>query len=172
MSDPRKFLEAKKAEILASAQQRAAEIERVAQEEAAEVDRDLADIERLTGVASKYGLALVATAYPTAAPLSVAPARKRRGGSLPDPNSVTARAMAESEAVIRELCRPVPLTELWGRVEARGVQLGGRHPSWQLSSILGHSPTLISTKRGWWIKGAPLPLPPLLIGGNGRAAAV
>jgi hypothetical protein len=67
------------------------------------------------------------------------------------PVSWSAHARAAAEAVIRELNRPVPLAELYEAIEARGVPLGGKFPSRQLSSILSQARTLISTEHGWWI---------------------
>jgi hypothetical protein len=75
-------------------------------------------------------------------------------GSLPDPESATARATVAAEAVIRELNRPVPLAELYEKIAARGVVLGGKHPNRRLSAILGDRGTLISTPQGWWIADA------------------
>lgn len=70
------------------------------------------------------------------------------------PQSASAQARAAADAVIRELGRPVPLSELYEKVAARGVTLGGKFPNRRLSAILGDTGTLISTDRGWWIADA------------------
>jgi hypothetical protein len=149
--EARKVIEARKASIRAKAQQ---QIE--------EADRDLADIERLEGVAAKYGLAVVPASVPGTAPAVQKAAggpKSGRGGSLPKPDSATARARVESESIIRQLGRPVPLSELYEKIVARGVKFGGKNPSWALSGILGRMENFVSTERGWWLKGVPMPPP-------------
>jgi hypothetical protein len=81
----------------------------------------------------------------TGVPLPANRARPNR------PMSWSAHARDAAEAVIRELKRPVPLSELYQAIEARGIPLGGKYPSRRLSAILGDAHTLISTERGWWI---------------------
>lgn len=144
MSDAHKLREAKKAQIMEAARR-----------QAAEVDRDFSDIERL---AAKYGLTVEQAAESPAPTVTVvATGKVLHGAARGNPQSVTARSKAESEVVIRELGRPVPLSELFEKITARGVKIGGKKPKWVLSAYLGQSPTLISTPQGWWLKGEPLP---------------
>jgi len=133
------------------------------QQQLAEVE----EIERLENLAAKYGLKLIpASSSAPEAPRPAAPLRKvnppapsksGRGGSRPKPDSISARACKESEKIIRQLGRPIPLSELYEKVAARGIKFGGKHPSWQLSGLLGKVDTLISSPRGWWLKGEPMP---------------
>lgn len=81
----------------------------------------------------------------------------KRMGKAPDPTSMTHRSKVESVKIIRDLKRPVPLSELIYRLGKIGVTLGGKNPNQALSANLGHTPELESTKRGWWLKGEPLP---------------
>ena len=87
-------------------------------------------------------------------PLSNSP---KKSGKAPDPNSMTSRSKSESVKIIRDLGRPVPLSELIYRLGKIGVTLGGKNPNQALSANLGHTPELESTKRGWWLKGEPMP---------------
>lgn len=83
--------------------------------------------------------------------------KKKRGGKLPDPNSITSRSKVEGVHIVRELMRPVPLGEMAKRLEQRGIAFGGKSPNQSLSANLGHCPELRSTPRGWWLKGVPMP---------------
>ena len=83
--------------------------------------------------------------------------KKKRGGKLPAPNSVSSRAKAEAPKVVRELLRPVPLGEMAKILDQRGIKFGGKEPNQALSAILGTVPELASTKRGWWLSDVPLP---------------
>lgn len=82
---------------------------------------------------------------------------RRRGGKAPDPNSTTFRSKRESVRIVRELKRPVPLGEMLTRLGQIGIKLGGRNPNQALSANLCQTPELVSTKRGWWLVGEPLP---------------
>lgn len=148
MSDAQKLKEAKKAEIMETAKRRADEL-----------DRDFSEMERLH---AKYGLTFgpvpgIAPPTPTAPLTPTHAANGVHGAARGNPQSATARSKAESEKIIRELNRPVPLSELFEKVTARGVKIGGKNPKWVLSSNLGQAPTLISTPDGWWLKDEPLP---------------
>lgn len=85
------------------------------------------------------------------------PVIKQPEAAEPPVDTVTARAKAESVKVIRQLHRPVPLGELYQRISKNGVTIGGKNPTWALSSYLGKVPDLESTPRGWWLKGEPPP---------------
>jgi hypothetical protein len=82
---------------------------------------------------------------------------KKTPGKVADPNSTTSRSKSESINVIRQLGRPVPLSELNERIKALGVVIGGKNPTQALSANLGRCPELVATKRGWWLKGEKLP---------------
>ena len=82
---------------------------------------------------------------------------KKSGGKAVDPNSPTSRSKSESVKIIRGMKRPVPLGELMKYLAVVGVVLGGKNPNQALSANLGHCPELVSTKRGWWLAGEPLP---------------
>lgn len=152
MVDPRKLLEATKAEVLDTAQRQM----EAAQQRAAEIDRDLSDIDRLTQVAQKYGLRLEEAN--TAAATPEPPAKKPlHGAARGNPNSATARSKAEAEKLIRLLGRPIPLAEMYEHVTKQGIKIGGKNPRWILSAYLTEHPGLVATKRGWWIKGVPMP---------------
>lgn len=85
------------------------------------------------------------------------PPKKSPPGKIADPNSTTSRSKTESINVIRQLGRPVPLSELNERIKNLGVIIGGKNPTQALSANLGRCPELVSTKRGWWLKGEKLP---------------
>lgn len=89
--------------------------------------------------------------------LRILPAPRKRGGKAVDPNSVTSRSKSESVKLIRASKRPMPLGELLEKLKALGVEIGGKKPNQQLSANLGTVPELVSTKRGWWLRGEPLP---------------
>ena len=59
--------------------------------------------------------------------------------------------------MIRQLARPVPLSELNERIKNLGVVIGGKNPTQALSANLGRCPELVATKRGWWLKGEKMP---------------
>jgi hypothetical protein len=73
------------------------------------------------------------------------------------PNSRAARARVQAKAVLLQLKRPVPLQELYDAVAARGVPLGGKHPSRRLSAILGGDNDFVSTPQGWWLSEMQVP---------------
>jgi hypothetical protein len=73
------------------------------------------------------------------------------------PNSRAARARVRAKALLLELKRPIPLQELYEAIAARGVPLGGKHPSRRLSAILGGDGDFVSTPRGWWLSDRPMP---------------
>jgi hypothetical protein len=139
-----------------------------AMKEAEEMERAAEQIERL---AAKHGWQIDITAKTSsyafsiknASPAAPSPqitsgaAPPKKGGKQVDPNSVTSRSKSESVRIIRFLNRPVPLGELGLRLAAEGVRLGGKKPNQALSANLGMCPELVSTKRGWWLKGVPLP---------------
>lgn len=158
MSSLRKMAEAKKAAILADAQKRAAEI-----------DREMAELERLT---AKYGLSV--TEPPQAESPKTVPAAQAITAVMQGVGevlaamvnaSVTAKAKAVSEAYIRAKNEPVTLGELHEMLERNDIKFAGDTPRNTLSAILGQTPTLysISRDKGWWLKGVPLPEPPLMI---------
>lgn len=88
---------------------------------------------------------------------AVLPPKKTPPGKVADPNSTTSRSKSESINVIRQLGRPVPLSELNERIKSLGVVIGGKNPTQALSANLGRCPELVATKRGWWLKGEKMP---------------
>jgi hypothetical protein len=178
MSNLRKALEAKKADILSEAQQRAAEI-----------DNDIEQLERLT---AKYGLSVIepSTSHDTGVESEQRteqtdhPMRRNVAAALADLNgngtahpvehvvhtfdealkamynaSVTKRARVAAEAYIREKNRPVPLGELYKVLADNGIEFQSDTPRNTLSAVLGQTDNLYSISRGqgWWIKDLPLP---------------
>jgi hypothetical protein len=81
----------------------------------------------------------------------------KKVGKPADPNSLTSRSKSESVKIVRQLWRPVPLGEMAKKLAESGVRLGGKDPNQTLSANLCRCPELVSTKRGWWLKGEPLP---------------
>lgn len=147
MPDAIKILEARKAAALRA--------QRAAEREAAEIDRDLQELERIT---KKYGISVVShstapvevSEFLSVKPSSNAVRMTITPASYP---SMTMRSRLESAAVIKELRRPVPLSELYERIVARGVKLGGQKPAWVLSAVLGRTEGFVTIKdRGWWLK--------------------
>jgi hypothetical protein len=161
--DPRKLLEQKKAEILETARKQAEEI-----------DRDMVTLDSLLG---KYSLKLAdADAIATGVTMSTharPAAAPRFGGaaavsatetdivSTQYNGSVTKASVMESEKMIREAGKPIPLGDLFDRLAAKGIKFQSKEPKSTLSAVLGQSGKLASHKGiGWWLKDEPLPKPP------------
>jgi len=86
---------------------------------------------------------------PSQPPVITHTARKGRRKNYESAHGNAPLAAKAAEAIVRERGRPVPLAELYHLVKARGVHLGGKHPSRQLCSILGKQSSLVSTDQGW-----------------------
>jgi hypothetical protein len=86
-------------------------------------------------------------------------------------NSKAERARDAAEAAIKETGQAVPLYKLTEAIEARGVHLGGTHPSRRLSAILGASSKFASTREGWKLADAAAEpkqkRPPKIVGASG-----
>jgi len=158
MSSLRKMAEIKKAAILAEAERKAAEI-----------DREMAELERLT---AKYGLSVTEPPMPAAQEAEKVAKTISLGEAIKSVSetisalanaSITARAKAASEAYIRQKNQPATLGELHQMLERNGIKFAGDTPRNTLSAILGQTDSLysISREKGWWLKGVPVPAPPL-----------
>ena len=161
MSTVRKMLEAKKANILSEAEKAAAE-----------VDRDMVELERL---AEKYGIEITDDDYAPEVQMpavGVVPAKPAAPGFpwgtagiavVQDTSaalaSTTSRARVEAEKYIRLVNRPVPLSELYDAVAAKGVKFESANPRNTLSAVLGQGEKLysISRDKGWWVRDLPEP---------------
>jgi hypothetical protein len=159
--DVRKIAAERKAKALADLKQ-AEEMERVADEIARLASSVGWHIDIIAQVPdTNSGLVVEAknpsaatTTYPIITGVVLPP---KRNGKPPDPNSPTSRSKSESIKIIRLMNRPVPTGELMTKLGFVGIKLGGKNPNQALSANLGHCPDLVSTRRGWWLKGVPLP---------------
>jgi hypothetical protein len=108
------------------------------------------DLERqaLAAITQEF-LGVVEKGMPANRSWQAATMRTKRQADYVKPNSKAELARSASDAVLREAGNPVPLYKLTDAIEARGVHLGGTHPSRRLSAILGASPKFISTREGW-----------------------
>jgi hypothetical protein len=96
-------------------------------------------------------IALIDSGFTPANQFVQKPVRQQGRRSAVRALSPTTQARNMAELVIREVGRPVPLSELYEKIAARGVTLGGKFPNRRLSAILGDTGTLVSTEQGWWI---------------------
>lgn len=141
MSDPFEQLRAKKAKILEEAQR-----------QAAAVDADLAELERLQALASKYGLTLTATEIARGTRPMVPP-----GSAAAEPAYL--RAIKAAEELVQAAGHPLELGDIYDGLVKRGVPLAGERPRSTLSAYLSHEKsTLESIRKGWyWLKGQKVP---------------
>lgn len=141
MMNPVEVLRAKRAKILADAQ-RAADA----------LDADARELERLTLLAEKYGLALVEKTE-TANGEEVITV---------DPSGPAYRAAINiSENALKAAGRPLELNMLFDACISAGVPLAGKRPQSTLSAYLSHqASTVESIRRGvYWLKGVNPPDP-------------
>ena len=160
--DIKKLAAEKKAKALAelreaeAMEQDAAQIERMAAKHGWHIDIKQGSAEAAPAAADVEKAAAKTHTYEVRTGIEPPP-KKSPPGKVADPNSTTSRSKAESINVIRQLGRPVPLSELNERIKILGVIIGGKNPTQALSANLGRCPELIATKRGWWLKGEKLP---------------
>lgn len=145
MIDPVEVLKAKKAKILADAQQ-----------QADAVDADVRELERLRSLAEKYDLVLIEksgdlTRFFEAKIQSEKPIELN--------GAVYKAAINVSENAIRAARQPLELSVLFDACESAGVKLGGQRPQSTLSAYLSHpKSTVESIRKGlYWLKGVPRP---------------
>lgn len=159
--DIKKLAAEKKAKALAelreaeAMEQDAAQIERMAAKHGWQINISPADPDYVQTPAAKEEEPVAGAKSHAASAES--PPKKSPPGKVADPNSTTSRSKAESINVIRQLGRPVPLSELNERIKLLGVVIGGKNPTQALSANLGRCPELVATKRGWWLKGEKMP---------------
>lgn len=126
------------------------------QQRTAEIAADMEALKKLKDITAKYGLAIV-----SADPIERADRAAARVPlpilKLPHHGSVYTRTKVAGEAVIRTAGKPMQLSAVYDELVRQGVEIGGKTPKNTLSAYLGQNPNLVSTPRGWWLKGAALP---------------
>jgi hypothetical protein len=154
-------LKSEKAKVLADAQARAEEIE-----------HDMARLLEMEALAAKYGLVVVEKSRVSVTATVMSPSRtysgtslRTEGGSAMATTLTTAQpavamsrsspsqqtlAIKAAEEILLDSPEPIKLKELYQRVAARGVRLGGQRPQSTLSAYLSHSKKICSVRKGWW----------------------
>jgi hypothetical protein len=73
---------------------------------------------------------------------------------------LTRRVQRIGAEILIEAGRVMSTRELIAALEARGVKVTSKHPVKAVSAFLSHSANVYTTGSGWWVHGAPAPMPP------------
>jgi hypothetical protein len=152
MSDPLKELAEKHARLV----QEAEEKERAAEE----LQEEIEELQRLQQLAEKHGLIITSKLAPPTSPANDQPnGPRKRLPNEPDPNSLTRRVQRIGAEILVANGRVMSTRELIAALETRGVVITSKHPVKAVSAFLSHSDTVYATGNGWWVHGAPAPMP-------------